>query len=234
MVIVMKLFFKRLSKYKPLLKFIFVFFLFYFSGLFQIIPIILFKLKNYGDATDVALSLFSNLFLILILIKLYKDELKTEWNNFRNNIATNIDIGVKGWFLGLLGMMFFNIVLTMFLRDGGAANEQEVQKMISALPWVMFVNAGIIGPFIEEIVFRKTLKNIFKSGTSFIIISGLMFGLMHVASSFTTIGSILYFIPYSCLGWAFGYMYQKTDSVFTSTLLHILHNSTLILCSILM
>lgn len=218
---------------KYFIKLLIVFFLFFFSSYLQYIPVILFKIRNIDGTTSVLLNSFSNIILFIILVIMYRKDLIREWKLFKQNIWHNVDIGVKCWLVGLFGMMIFNIILNNLFRANGATNEQAVQKMITAFPWLMLVNGGVIGPFIEEIVFRKAFKDVFKTKWLFIIFSGIVFGLMHVVSSFTSFSNFLYFIPYSSLGIAFCYAYYKTDSIYTSAFIHIFHNTSLIIFSIL-
>ena len=130
-------------------------------------------------------------------------------------------------------MFASNFILNFLLKAGGAANEKTVQTMIKTLPILMIIDAGFIAPFNEEIVFRKTLKDIFKNKWLFIILSFLLFGGVHVISSAKTILDYLYIIPYGALGAAFAYSYYKTNNLFTSITLHMFHNIILILISIL-
>ena len=218
---------------KYFIRLLIVFFLFFFSGYLQYIPIMLFKIKNIDGANSVLLNSFSNIVLFIILVIMYRKDLVKEWKIFKEKSWRNIDIGIRCWLVGLFGMMVFNIILNTIFKANGATNEQAVQKMITAFPWLMLVNGGIIGPFIEEITFRKAFKDVFKSKWLFIIFSGVVFGLMHVVSSFTSFSNFLYFIPYSSLGIAFCYAYYKTDSIYTSAFLHMFHNTSLILFSIL-
>ena len=104
--------------------------------------------------------------------------------------------------------------------------------MISALPWAMLIDAGLLAPFTEEIVFRKSFRNVFGKGKLFVLLSGLVFGGLHVISATNPIG-YLYIIPYSCLGIAFALMYNKTDSIYASIFMHMFHNTVLTLLSIL-
>ena len=219
---------------KEILKATLTFALFWYSSYFQLIPITLFNinLKNINGTTEVLLSSFSNTILLIILFIMYKKELKKEWMIFKSKFLDNIDIGFKYWIIGLFGMVFFNFIFNVLLQGGQANNEQAVQSMISSLPWLMVINAGFIAPIIEEIIFRKAFKNIFKNKWLFIVSSGIIFGLMHVITSSYNILDFLYFVPYSSLGLAFAYMYHKTDTVFTSTFMHIIHNTILILFSI--
>jgi len=168
-----------------------------------------------------------------ILFTLYHKDLKKDFIKFKNNFLKNIDIGVKYWISGLLVMVISNLILTFLLKAGGANNEEQVQSMIKVFPLLMVIDAGIIAPFNEEIVFRKTLKDVIKNKWFFVILSFLFFGGAHVFNSATSFTDYLYIIPYGALGAAFALAYYKTDTIFTSMFLHIVHNTILCLISII-
>ena len=212
------------------------FLIFYFSAYFQLIPILLFNmdLNNITGAQNVMLSTFSNCVLLIILFLIFRKDLIEEWKRFRKNFLENIDIGIKYWLVGLGIMMISNIIITFVINLGQAANEQAVQSMISSLPWLMLINAGLIAPWTEEIIFRKGFKKAFPNKWLFIILSAIVFGALHVVTSMTSPIELLYIIPYGALGAAFAYMYQKTDTIFTSITMHMFHNTALILLSILL
>lgn len=226
---------KHLINIKQLLKGIILFILFYYSSLLQLIPISLFNInmKTASNDTKVLLTTFSNILLLLILIIIYRKELKEEWKKFKNNFLVNIDCSIKYWLVGLFFMMVSNIIIAFILGVGQAENEKAVQEMISSLPWLMLIVAGIIAPIIEEIIFRKCFKNAFNNKWLFIITSGIVFGALHVVTSFNSPIELLYIIPYSSLGISFAYMYSKTDTIYTSVTAHMLHNTILTLLSIL-
>lgn len=212
-----------------------IFILFYFSSYIQLIPILLFNMDitSITGAQNVMLSAFSNIVLLLILLLIFRKDIKKEWKIFKDNFLENIDIGIKYWLIGLGIMMVSNIFINVFLQLGQAANEQAVQGMITSLPWLMLINAGFIAPCTEEIVFRKGFKKAFPNKYAFIILSALVFGSLHVITSMTSPIELLYIIPYGALGAAFAYMYQKTNTIFTSISMHMFHNTALILLSIL-
>lgn len=226
---------KEFISWKGLILAIIIFLLFYFSAYFQLIPIVLFNMdiKSITESQNVMLSTFSNIVLLLILFLIFRKEIIKEWKKFKNNFLENIDTGVKYWLVGLAIMMVSNIIINIVMNLGQAANEQAVQQMISAIPWLMFINAGIIAPCTEELVFRKSFKKAFPNKWIFILMSALIFGSLHVLPSMTSPLELLYIIPYGSLGGAFAYMYQKTNTIFTSIAMHMLHNSALILLSIL-
>ena len=221
-------------KTKNIIRGIVVFFLFFYSVYLQYIPVLLFKMDvhNISPVESVLLSTFSSTIVLFILFFIYRKDLIREFKIFKDNFIENIDIGFRYWMLGLFIMMISNVIITYFLKGGGANNEVAVQKMIKTLPWLMVIDAGIIAPFNEEIVFRKTLKDIINNPIILCILSFLFFGGAHVISDAKTITDYLYIIPYGALGASFAYSYYKTNTVFTSMSMHIFHNTVLILLSI--
>lgn len=202
---------KNFINWKGLILGIIVFLLFYFSSYFQLIPIILLNwdIRSITESQNVMLSTFSNIVLLLILFLIFRKDIIKEWKKFKSNFLENIDTGIKYWLVGLAIMMGSNIIINIVMNLGQAANEQAVQQMISALPWLMFINAGIIAPCTEELIFRKSFRKAFPNKWLFVLISALVFGSLHVVTSMTSPIELLYIIPYGALGGAFAYMYQK-------------------------
>jgi len=114
-----------------------------------------------------------------------------------------------------------------------AGNEERVQSIIKALPLVSFINIGILGPIVEEFTFRKTLYDLFKNKDIFVIVSGLLFGFMHIILSYTSAWDFIYIIPYAALGICLSMMYKNTKNLLTPMMMHIIHNVILTLISII-
>ena len=222
-------------KLKYLFRGIIVILVFHYAAYFQLITIKLFNIdyKNASKELLVILSAFSSICLFIIYFFIYRKDLKKEFKKFIKNPMENLDAGLKYWMIGLIIMMFSNLILTFVLKSGGATNENTVQEMIKVLPWLMFINAGFLAPFNEEIVFRKTLKDVFKNKWVFASLSFLLFGGAHVIDTAETLIDILYIIPYGALGGAFALAYYETDTIFTSLSMHMIHNIVLSLVAIL-
>ena len=129
-------------------------------------------------------------------------------------------------------MMIANILISMFTPLSNSTNEKTVQGLIPASPILMFIAAGLFAPILEEITFRKTFQTIFKKKWAFAIISFLVFGYIHVMNSNNPL-ELLYIIPYGSLGLVFALTDYETDTVFTSIMMHMIHNSILIILSLL-
>lgn len=229
LVIIMK---EKVEKYKKLLKGVIALFLFFSSSFIQQMLVHIFNFKEITTKEAVIVNCIASAIITILLLLLYKKELKEEFKIFKSNLSNNVDIGIKYWLLGLAGMMVSNIILSFFLKAGQAGNEELVQKMIDTLPYLLIFSAGILAPINEEIVFRKVFKDNIKNKTIFVLVAGLIFGYLHVAGA-NSLLQFLYIIPYSSLGFAFAIMYNKTNTVFTSISMHMFHNLMLTILSIM-
>lgn len=223
------------NKSIPFIKAVLTVLLFFTSTQIQYIFLELFgwKIETLTMSNQVILSLCADIVILLVLVVLYFKDLKKEWQKFRSDLSNNLDTGFKYWLIGILIMMGANLIINMINKNSVSGNEEVVQSMISSLPWIMLINTGLLAPMIEEITFRKTHYDTIHNEKVFVIVSGLVFGFLHVASFLTNPINLLYIIPYGALGSMFALMYKKTGSVFTSMSMHALHNTILTLLSIL-
>ncbi len=224
---------KKMFSIKHLVILILIVIGFYCSSLLSLIPIYIFNIdvENISDNSLMLLSLFSNILFLGILIAIYFKSLKEEFIIFKKNISLNMDIAVKYWMIGLFVMAGTNLFLGYVLNLGQAENEELVQSMIDASPYIMLISAGIIGPIIEELVFRRSFRDAFKNKWVFALSSGLIFGGLHVVTLDPSILEYLFIIPYGALGVCFALMYDKTKSIYTPIIMHVIHNTVLILLS---
>ena len=229
---------KRLEKYfnlKKTIKSLIVIYIFFYSSIFSLIPVYIFKLdiNKISTETSTYIMIFSHIVILLIFLAIYfKDSIK-EFKIFLKNFWENFDVGLKSWLLGLGIMFVSNLILLIFFKSGGANNENAVQSLIKASPIAMGFYSCLLAPIVEEIVFRKTLKDSIRNKWLFIITSFLFFGGAHVVSSATNIVDLLYIIPYGAFGATFAYAYYKTDTIYTSMIFHVIHNSLLFFLSIM-
>ncbi len=210
------------------------FLLFYFSSYLQLIPIILLGIdvNNYTTFDLAIVNTFTDLCLVIILIGLYLKELKIELKKFKENLKISLDTAFKYWFVGLIIMCISNIIIGYITSLKTSSNEQAVQTLINTTPYLMIFTAGILAPFIEELTFRKGIFKIFKNKWIYATASGLIFGLLHVIGS-NNILEYLYIIPYGSLGFFFALTYYDTKSIYPSIIMHAIHNTALIILSIM-
>lgn len=120
-----------------------------------------------------------------------------------------------------IGTVYIFAYLNMFATSFLPNVTEEPSEMTLTLPMVimLFISIGLVPAFCEEFLFRGLiLRNLLPySGKIAIIISAVMFGLMH---------QNIYQIIYTTVaGIVMGYIYYKTDSLWCTVLMHFFNNS---------
>lgn len=210
------------------------------------IPTVIGILFVYFPVPDYIYTYLANgvnyLFLIFILVSVYKTSLWTDWKDFKKKWKQNIKIAFKYWILSFLFMILCNMIILQ-IAGNMAVNETENRTFIDAYPILSIFLMIVFGPFIEELLFRKGFKNAFQNPKWFMIVSGLLFGFSHLiaAMDFTsmeafrnTLPQMLYIIPYGGMGFFMAKAYVETNNIFTSVTMHTLHNAIMISLILLM
>ena len=214
--------------------FIILFITFIYKDLFCVIPLNLLNkdIQSFSYNTRILFSVIASFVFVLIILFIYRKYLKIKFNDFKKNISKYFDIGIKYWFIGILGMAIFNFLITNFSPIKEANNEALVQEMLNQAPLLSFISATILAPIAEEMLFRKSFEDIFKNKILMVFMSGLVFGLLHVIFSLKTPWDLLYIFPYGILGASFAYILYKTDNIYVPISFHMLHNGILTILSI--
>ena len=200
---------------------------------FAYIPLIIFKI-DYTKISQlnkiIYLTIMDSL-LIIILILIYRKDIKDNFKNFFNkNIINNLKTPIKYWLLGLLIMITSNIIINIMTNIEISQNEQAVRELVDKAPLFMIFQSLIYAPITEELIFRKSIKDIVSNKYLYAIISGLVFGSMHILLSINNLKELLFIIPYSAVGFTFALCYYKTNNIFSTITAHSIHNTlTLIL-----
>lgn len=137
--------------------------------------------------------------------------------NYRRKLTLNFSFRLKRLrLLPLLFLVLFSFQLTINLPFQKIYNTLfSIALHNSSYSMVFILNAILIGPLLEEILFRGIiLKGLLSnySPKKAILISAIIFGLIHGQPSMIP-GAI-------CFGLLFGYIYYKTHSIGTTILLH--------------
>ena len=134
--------------------------LFFFSDLFQLIPISILNIntKNLDINGKLILGLFSSIITISILLILFRNDIKKDVKDFIKNRNKLFDESFKIWCVGLIVMALFNLTINLFSPNEIANNEEAIRSYISASPIIMIINTAIMAPLLEELVFRKSFR----------------------------------------------------------------------------
>lgn len=182
----------------------------------------------------VIISLLANLIILGIICFIYRKTLIRDFKRYFNrNIGENFELSFKYWLAGFLVMIISNLILSIITNGGIAGNEESVRELIDSAPLYMLFDVAIYAPLTEELIFRKSIKDFISNKWIYILVSGFIFGGLHVISSVESLTDWLYIIPYSALGISFAALYSKSDNIFSSISMHALHNTMAIILYLL-
>ena len=202
---------------------------------FPSIPIALFNINTDTWSTTFKIIyefIFDLLFMLIVYLS-YRKKINKEFKDYFSNFIDNIELTLKYYIVGLIIMIVSNLIINLFFTGGIAGNEEKVRSLLTNYPLYMIFSISIYAPFIEEMIFRRSIKDTFIKETKYtkylyILTSGLIFGGMHLLEATKAI-EILYIIPYGALGIAFAANYYKTNNIFSTITIHCIHNTVTVI-----
>ena len=171
------------------------------------------------------LFLFDISFILLLIFIYHKDLINDFKRFFNRNFFQNIRLSFKYWSIGLVIMVISNFIIAIITNGTLANNEKAVRSLIDTYPLYMAFQVMIYAPLTEEIIFRKCIKDCINNKILFVIISGLIFGGLHVISSVSSLIDLVYLVPYCSLGFVFAFLYIKTKNIYSTIVAHSFHNA---------
>lgn len=223
----------------------FLFIVFYFLIMFVIVDYALSPLfkniceniynKPFDDIPKKSLYLASAVFDLIIYIILiipllvgYQFELQYDFFHAISDKKT------PTFFLTSLGIFYVATVIAgvismVIYKENQSVNQESIETVLKSgyiAAALMFITAVIIGPIVEELIFRQAMFDIFINKYVSIIISSLLFASIHIVSSS---GSLRYMvsitIPYLTSGIVFGTIYEKSHrNIWLSIAVHATSN----------
>ena len=133
-----------------------IFCLISFIGLLIIPSILFIFLKMFIKDENVS-DIIANLLFILLLYLMYYKDLNKEFKTFKDNFKSNVKVAFKYYVLGMMGMVFFNLIIVTLLNDI-SSNETQVRDMLFNNTIYTLLTIAIIAPLSEEIIFSEAIR----------------------------------------------------------------------------
>lgn len=183
--------------------------------------------ENVTTDFRILYMLVYEILVLSIVLIIFNKKVEKDLDDILKNHKKYYSNCLKYYLIGLIVMALSNAILALLSNGGIANNEEAVRSMFKLNPVYIYLSAVLFAPVVEELVFRQGLRNIFGRNIIFVLISGVVFGGLHVLTSMTSTFDLLYLIPYSTLGLVFAFMLYKTDNIFVSIGFHFMHNGIL-------
>lgn len=128
---------------------------------------------------------------------------------------------------GFLVLFSFTIGYSLLISDKSSNEQYLVNEMKNELLSVI-LSSCIIGPFLEEFIFRKLLFGITKKFSLIFayLLSSFIFAFGHFQYSFSVLLlEMRTFPPYFFAGLVFAYVYNYEESLLAPIIMHVLNNT---------
>ncbi|MFJ7729456.1 lysostaphin resistance A-like protein [Neobacillus sp. NPDC097160] len=192
------------------------------------LPIMLFSFKSLGISQSLAVPVWLiasfSIALLIILLLLRKEMVRGNFEK-RNgsSVGTSIMWAILGVFLAYFAQIFAALIETRLGVEMGSENTQNILHIIETMPAAILVTS-IIGPILEEIVFRKIIFGALHKRFNFFIsalISSVIFAAAHM--------EFQHILLYSAMGFTFAFLYVKTNRILVPIFAHVTMNTLVVL-----
>lgn len=167
--------------------------------------------------------------ILMIMVITFRKRIVRDFKEFKEYFKEYNSLVLKTWGLSLLTLFVINIFIRLITNLDNSSNQETLNLLFEKSPLLILFLTTIYAPMAEELMFRGVFQIFIKNKWAFILISGFVFGLVHVIDDFQTISELLYIFVYASLGCYLAYLYQKTNNIFTNIYFHFLQNSLSIL-----
>ncbi|MBS4197668.1 CPBP family intramembrane glutamic endopeptidase [Lederbergia citri] len=158
--------------------------------------------------------------LIIVLLILRKAEPQTRVEKVEPMpIKSSIIWAIGGIFIAFVAQMIGVLIETAIGIKPGSENTENIMNLIKSVPLVVLASS-ILGPILEEIVFRKVIFGFFYNRFPFwvaALLSSLIFALAHFDP--------MHIILYSAMGFTFAFLYVKTKRIIVPIISHMMMNT---------
>ncbi|PKL01418.1 MAG: hypothetical protein CVV56_00080 [Tenericutes bacterium HGW-Tenericutes-1] len=182
---------------------------------------------DFDTAFTVLLNFSQALVLGLGFLFIDRSNFKRRWKEFKANKSNAIGKIVLGAAMVYGAMIISQLILDFLGAADTSQNEMTIASMFTNDPLrlvVLFLLLCVFTPIVEEVIYRKVIFGWLdrKFGApAAIIISGAIFGLMHVISY----GDFIQSIPYIFMGGIFGFVYHwSRNNIYVTIGVHFINN----------
>ena len=169
----------------------------------------------------IVIEVLFNILMIILCIMFFKSQIKHNLKIFKENFKAYIRFILPRFGMAYVFLFIFSFVSILITNNVVSVN----QKTAESLPIYYLIPAVVIyAPIVEEILFRGVIRRFIKNNTIFIIISALVFGILHTIGEASIINILVMSLPYASLGAYLAYIYTKTNNIFSNITSHMLFN----------
>lgn len=198
-----------------------VVYIFFYCGIFSM----MFRWLNLADFmksySALVNAIMFSIMLLVVFLMLRKEIIRDVKLLFKN-FSAYLNIISPVFLIGFLAQIVIGILIILITKTN-ASNQAAVTSMPL---WFLIIFALIIGPAVEECFFRGFLRKFLRNNAVFVIISSLLFSVMHVIPyAFFAPLQWLFVLQYATIAVPISILYVKTNNLAATYLFHLCWNA---------
>lgn len=210
--------------------------------------------QHYQDYVNLWTQIGVYTIIFIVLVYLLRKVFVHDLIRSKNNVKLTLKKAALGIAYVYIASFICNFILNLLNVVDQSENQNAIvdmlgssQKMAVLIYCLILV---VVAPIVEELIFRKAmfgfLRKFNMTNTLKIVISGILFGGIHVATSILVMilerapGSeilteMLLGIPYIVMGFVLGYIYSESkENVVVPTLVHMFNNGLSVIANLML
>jgi len=172
--------------------------------------------------------------ILSLMIGVFYKQLIHDFKIFKSYFKEYFVLILKTWGKALVLIMITTIIIQIITHTTQANNQIALQNSFNSNPVFIAILAMFYAPIAEELMFRGVFRKFIKNEKIFVIVSGVVFGLMHVIDDSKTLAEFSYVFVYSILGIYLAGIYAKTNNLCTNIFMHFMQNTLSVIGMILL
>lgn len=187
-----------------------------------------FVLSDYGLSV---VNFIIYIFMLPLMLYFMKLDIVDDFHEIkmkRQEILIPVLIGyvmiIAGNYVSQLLSSLFARLLNIVPRE--AINQITIINALQSEGVIfMLLSAVILGPIVEELIFRKAVFGLIRSDKLALFVSTFIFGTIHLVNEASIAEALVTGVSYYMMGFVFGYIYLKNDrNIWIPTIVHIASN----------
>ncbi len=183
-------------------------------------------LKLVGINNNVTTMFISDLIYTLIVIKSYKSDLQKEFKEYKKQKSKLKNILI--WVLILFGTnILFSLILKLMIPQLNSLdnNSESLVQLFEISTIYTFFKTLLYAPVIEELVFKKSIRDIINNDIAFVLISSSIYTIMNFIYT-SSIPKYMYFdiIQYFTFSSILSIAYIKNKNIIPIMIIKFIYN----------
>ncbi len=186
---------------------------------------------QFSDFANSLINFIIYIVLLPLLILVLKRDLVFDYQIIMKQKNRWASIIIIGYLYLMIGNALANLGSSALGNLFGVSPDESINQLtiIRALDSngviFMIVSAVILGPLVEEMIFRKSIFGLIKNDVLALIVSSLVFGSIHLVGEASVMSALVNGLSYFVMGAVFGLIYiQNKRNIYASLSVHILTN----------